>query len=79
MVPIVRVSTLHTLDHRQPFFLGQDRQTHDVNGNLISRTDFNGRTTTFTYDGSNQLIRKTFPGREQSKQTAELRLSQGIG
>ncbi|MDR1995309.1 MAG: DUF6531 domain-containing protein [Azonexus sp.] len=33
-------------------------QTHDNNGNVVSRTDFNGNVTTYTYDQSRNLETK---------------------
>jgi len=34
-------------------------RTYDAEGNLISLTDYNGKTTTYTYDALNRLIAKT--------------------
>ena len=30
--------------------------TYDAAGNLASKTDFNGRTTTYAYDAANRLL-----------------------
>ena len=35
---------------------------HDGAGNLISVTDRNGNTITYTYDADSRLISKTVPG-----------------
>src|SRR5206468_7210754 len=32
---------------------------HNAAGNLISKTDFNGKTTSYAYDAMNRLISKT--------------------
>lgn len=34
--------------------------TYDPNGNIASKVDANGDTTSYEYDGANQLLRKTF-------------------
>jgi YD repeat-containing protein len=40
--------------------LGQfETYAYDTNGNLQSRTDFNGHTTTYAYDNLNRLLSKT--------------------
>ena len=33
--------------------------SYDPNGNLATKTDFNGKTTTYAYDSMNQLLSKT--------------------
>jgi len=35
--------------------------TYDPNGNVVSKTDFNGDTTTYEYDQFNRLIKKRYP------------------
>ena len=40
----------------------QETFTYDANGNQVSHPDFNGQTTTFTYNAVNQLTAKTLPG-----------------
>ena len=36
--------------------------THDLDGNVISKTNKQGQTFSFNYDGNNLLISKNFPG-----------------
>ena len=40
--------------------LGQaESYTYDANGNVLTRTDFNNKTTTYAYRNVNQLLSKT--------------------
>jgi RHS repeat-associated protein len=41
---------------------GKTSNVFDANGNLTSRTDARGITTTFKYDALNRLVREDFPG-----------------
>ena len=42
--------------------MGQSEHfTYDANGNVLSKTDFNGETTSYAYDTFNRLVRKDYP------------------
>lgn len=49
-----------SLDNRNP--AGKSSNVFDTNGNLASRTDAHGITTTFKYDALNRLVREDYPG-----------------